>query len=147
MEANSSLRGNYPYDNIFSILAGALADGILEKRELDEILLLFKRLSDPISEYSCDCRIVSLDGKNVCLSGEFDRGSKFDISEELVTFGVTMQSSVTQKTDYLIVGGQGSSAWCAGNYGTKVKKALELQGKGFGIVIIREADFFSSLGS
>jgi len=40
----------------------------------------------------------------------------------------------------------GSSMWCAGNYGTKVKKALELQAKGIPIEIIREADFYNALG-
>ena len=145
MNANSALRGNYPYDNIFNILSMALADGMLEKRELDEMLLLFKKLSDPVNDCSCNHPIVSLDSKSICLSGEFDRGSKSEISEELISRGATIQNTVTQKTDYLIVGGQGSSAWCAGNYGTKVKKALELQGKGIDIVVIRETDFFSFL--
>jgi hypothetical protein len=49
-------------------------------------------------------------------------------------------------THYLIVGGQGSSMWCADNYGTKVKKALELQAKGVTIEIIRESDFYTALG-
>ena len=145
MNANSSLRGNYPYDNIFNILTTALADGVLEKRELDEMLLLFKRLSDPVNDCGCNHSITSLEGKCICLSGEFDRGSKSDISEELISRGATIHNTVTQKTDYLVVGGQGSSAWCAGNYGTKVKKALEFQSKGIGIIVIRETDFFSSL--
>ena len=36
------------------------------------------------------------------------------------------------------MGGSGSSAWSCGNYGNKVKKALELQEKGEPIKIIRE---------
>jgi hypothetical protein len=36
--------------------------------------------------------------------------------------------------------------WCAGNYGTKVKKALELQANGSSIQIIREEDFYNALG-
>ncbi|MHB1153516.1 MAG: 3'-5' exonuclease [Eubacteriales bacterium] len=143
MDANNSLQGNYPYDNIYNILFKALADGILEKQELDEMLPLFKKLYDPVSD--CNCSDILVYGKNVCLSGEFDRGSKSEISKELVSLGATMQNSVTQKTDCLIVGGQGSSAWCTGNYGTKVKKALEMQSKGSEIVIVREADFFNVL--
>ncbi|AFV03272.1 hypothetical protein UNSWDHB_1647 [Dehalobacter sp. UNSWDHB] len=46
----------------------------------------------------------------------------------------------------MVVGGQGSSAWSAGNYGNKVKKALESQANGRLIEIIREADFYTALG-
>ena len=41
----------------------------------------------------------------------------------------------------MIVGGQGSCNWKCGNYGAKIKKALELQDKGSYITIICEADF------
>lgn len=146
MEKNSSLRGNYPYDNIFNIISNALQDGVLEKNELDEMLELFKKLYDPLSNCNCDCSNISLDGKNVCLSGEFDHGSKSVISHGLVALGAIIQDSVTRSTDYLIVGGRGNSAWSAGNYGTKVKKALEMQGMGMRIVILSETDFYKAMG-
>ena len=56
-----------------------------------------------------------------------------------------MQKSITKKTNILVVGGQGSSAWSSGTYGTKIKKALELQSKGIEIQIIREAEFFGAI--
>lgn len=51
-----------------------------------------------------------------------------------------MLKGVSKKCDYVIVGGQGSEAWTTKNYGTKVKKALDLQAKGDDIIIAREAD-------
>lgn len=42
----------------------------------------------------------------------------------------------------LLVGDEGSSAWIAGNYGTKVKKAMSLQEKGIPVTILRESDYF-----
>lgn len=145
MDDNSALKGNYPYDKIYSIIAAALADGILEQSELNDMLRLFKQVTDPVNESSCGCSKLNISGKSICLTGEFDCGSRSEVGEKLISFGADIQAGVTQKTDILIVGGQGSSAWCAGNYGTKVKKALELQEKGIGILLIRELDFFSAL--
>lgn len=145
MDDNAALKGNYPYDKIYSILSGALADGVLSQSELDAMLRLFKQVTDPVGESACHCGALDIRGKNVCLTGEFDCGSKSSVAEKLISLGARICASVSKKTDILLVGGQGSSAWCAGNYGTKVKKALELQEKGFGILIMRESDFFAAL--
>jgi DNA polymerase III epsilon subunit-like protein len=145
MDDNATLKGNYPYDKIYSILAAALADGVLEQSELSEMLRLFKQVTDPVNGSVCDCGKLNINGKSICLTGEFDCGSRSEVGEKLISFGANIHASVTQKTNILIVGGQGSSAWCAGNYGTKVKKALELQDKGIGILLMREPDFYSAL--
>ena len=42
--------------------------------------------------------------------------------------GAICKKAVTKITDYVIVGEFGSEAWCADNYGSKVKSA-ELQEK------------------
>lgn len=83
-----------------------------------------------------------LNGKQICLSGNFICCSKGEISFKLEKMGATVQKNVTSKTDYLIVGGNGSSDWAYDKYGTKVQKALELQEKGKNIKIIGEGDFF-----
>lgn len=145
MDDNAALKGNYPYDKIYSILSAALADGVLEQRELDAMLRLFKQVTDPVSEIACQCGSLDVSGKNICLTGEFDCGGRPEVMEKLISLGANIHAGVTRRTDILIVGGRGSSAWCAGNYGTKVKKALELQGKGVDILIMREADFFAAL--
>ena len=59
--------------------------------------------------------------------------------------GAVLQKGVTKKTNIVLVGDCGSDAWVAGNYGTKVKKAMELQEKGIEISIVREEDFFKEL--
>lgn len=146
MDENESLKGKYPYDKIYATLAAALADSILEQSELDDMLRLFKQVTDPVGECACECEKLDISGKSICLSGEFDHGSKAEISEKLSECGASVCTSVTKKLDILLVGGQGSEAWCAGNYGTKVKKAMELQTKGIGILLMKEADFFAALG-
>lgn len=145
LDDNTVLKGNYPYDKIYTTISAALADGILEKAELDYMLQLFKQITDPVKEIACDYDQLNIIDKSICLTGEFDYGSKADVNELLLSHGAYINKSVTQRTDILLVGGQGSTAWSAGNYGNKVKKALEIQEKGFNILIIRESDFFTTL--
>lgn len=142
LDENVKLKGNFPYDKIFSVLGSVLADGLVDQSELDYMLKLFKQITDPVNEYAIECGIVDVSGKNICLSGVFDCGSKSFVNEKLIEMGAIINKAVTKNTDILLVGGQGSSAWCSGNYGTKVKKALELQEKGIRIIIYREEDFF-----
>lgn len=142
---NSFLNGNFPYDRIYNKMAEVLEDGIITKQEHEELIQLFQAADNPVEASACDCGCLELSGKSICLSGDFDHGTKENISLLLVNKGATVQPSVTKKTDILIVGGQGSSAWSSGNYGTKIKKALELQAKGIDIMIVREADFFNSI--
>ncbi len=146
MNSHSSLRGNYPYDRVYSKLSEVLEDGIITQDEHDELIRLFQSADNPVEANACTCGCTDLVGKNICLSGEFDFGSKENVSALLIAKGAVMQTSVTKKTNILVVGGQGSSAWSSGNYGSKIKKALELQSKGVDIMIIREKDFLSSIG-
>ena len=145
MNDNHYLKGNYPYDRVYMKLEEVLEDGIITRQEHDELLCLFKSVYDPVQAAECSCSSIGLCGKNVCLSGEFESGSKESVSDRLASLGAIMQTSVTKKTNILVVGGHGSSAWSQGNYGTKIKKALELQAKGVEILIIRESDFFSAI--
>lgn len=69
-------------------------------------------------------------------------GSKSKVESILIERGAKIQKSVTSKTNILLVGDEGSSAWIAGNYGTKVKKAMSLQEKGIPVTILRESDYF-----
>lgn len=140
------LDGNYPYDKIFISVSNALIDGILETHEIDYLHDLFKHVFDPVSSVMQISDPIVIINKNIVLTGDFERGHRTDLEIELKTMGAICQSSVNKKTDYVIVGGQGSAAWSAGNYGNKVKKALELQESGSSIQIIREADFYSALG-
>lgn len=145
LNINSFLKGNFPYDRIYNKMTEVLEDGIITQQEHEELIKLFQAADNPVETSACECGCLELTGKNICLSGEFDHGKKEDIAVTLVNKGATVQPSITRKTNILVVGGQGSSAWSSGNYGTKIKKALELQAKGIDIMIVRESDFFNSI--
>lgn len=80
---------------------------------------------------------VDFVGKAFCLSGNFEYGSKKDVEEYICSKGGTIDKSVKKKTDYVVVGAAGSDAYANGNYGTKVKKAMEN-----GITVLKENQLF-----
>lgn len=90
---------------------------------------------------------IDLSGKFVCLTGTFIHGSRSSIQKQLENLGAIILKDISSRIDYLIVGDSGSSDWKFGNYGGKIKKALEYQKKGINIKIISEEDFFSSNNS
>ena len=147
LDKHSSLAGNYPFDRVFSAIEKALDDGYLSQDERDELLVLFKNFSSPVDNRSCETSDFNFSGKIICLSGDFRFGSKKTVEDILAKVGGTCKSSVTKKTSYVIVGSNGSADWTCGNYGTKIKKALELQAQGVEIQIIKEEEltaFFNS---
>lgn len=145
LNTNLGLKGHYPYDQIFKLISTALSDGVLEQHELELMLELFKQINNPVSSLRQECQLLVVTDKTIVLTGEFDRGDRNTLENELALMGATCKKTVTKHTSYVIVGGQGSTAWSAENYGNKVKKALELQDKGAPIQIIRESDFYAAL--
>lgn len=139
LEHNIALRGNFPFDKIITVVEAALADGILGADELQNMMLLFAQITDPLAA-SAHCDSFDISEKTFCLTGEFLKGSRSEVQKLLEQQGGIAAKSVTKKTDYVIVGSQGSDAWSAGNYGSKIKKALELQEKGVLIKIVKESE-------
>lgn len=135
----------YPFADIYRSINMVLEDGIVEDSEIEYLKKLFIVLVNPTSAQTHENETLEIAEKNICLSGDFTHGSKADVGEELAKYGAIITKSVTQKTDYLIVGDLGSQNWRCGNYGNKIKKALELQQKGKGIEIYNENEFFDKM--
>lgn len=87
--------------------------------------------------YSCSVNTCysELNGKSVVLTGKFSIGLKEDVQAIIEEMGATVKTSVSSKTDYLIIGSLGGE-------GNKVLKAEELQLKGKPIKIVKENEFF-----
>ena len=82
----------------------------------------------------------NFDGEVVCLTGDFDYGSKGKVSAYIESHGGTMSSSVTKKTTVVLMGNKGSDAWSHGNYGTKIEKAIERRETRDDIIILKECE-------
>lgn len=140
----SSLKCDYPFNKVFMTIGQALEDGYLDNHEIESMINLFGQIIDPVSN-TCTTNDINIVGKIFCLTGEFTNGRKSFIGAALSRRGGILTDSVTKNTDLLIVGSKGSDAWSAGNYGNKVRKALEMQEKGHPIKIIKEEDIVASL--
>lgn len=59
-------------------------------------------------------------------------------AEYITSKGGLIDKGVKKTTNYLVVGEEGSSRYSNGNYGTKVKKALET-----GVIVLKENQLFN----
>lgn len=136
LEAHSELKGFYPFDKIYEVVEDIMLDGIMDAEEKKLLLGILDAFVNPQTQN------VEIDftGKLVCLSGEFNYGSKSKVEEWLQAKGAEIAKSVTGKLDVLILGEAGSAAWKYGNYGSKYEKACQLNEKGKKIVIVKEGD-------
>lgn len=145
LNANQHLSGNYPFDTIYKAVSEVLEDGIITNEEKAFLLDVLSNFSNPVESYSENIDNIDLTAKQIVLTGDFVNGTKAEIVSKLEMLGAIVKSGVSSKTDYVIVGGYGSDNWACGNYGSKVKKALELQSKGKDVKIIKEEEFFKCL--
>lgn len=145
LDENKNLSGQYPYNNVIKIVDDIIKNEKVEKSVLDDTLIKLKQIINPVS--SCDklLELIDVRNKNICLSGEFNIGSRKDVEAILQNIGAVIQKNVTSKTDYLIVGNLNSPNWKCGTYGNKIKHARELQEKGKEIKIYNETEFFEKL--
>lgn len=136
------LSGFYPYDKIISILIPMLEDNHIDPFEEDELLELIYNLLHPTQKILNEPTEIVYKGNTFCLTGTFTHGTKEDIGSYIEMQGGQMSKSINKKVRYLIVGGEGSSAWSFSTYGGKVKRAMELNENGASIKILDECELF-----
>ena len=145
VEEHRYLSGNYPFDKVFDSLDKVLEDGVISDSECEKLKKIFIEVLDPVKSSVCTESINNIVEKHICLSGEFDYGTKSEFAKLVEDKGGVIDKSVKKATDYIVVGAQGSAAWKAGNYGGKIQKALELNEKGANIEIVEESTFLQML--
>lgn len=80
-------------------------------------------------------------GSNVCITGKLSSMSRNDAMQAIVNLGATPQSSVTKKTDYLIVGSFDFSANMHGEKSSKLERAEALLARQGSSTIVSEGFF------
>lgn len=139
ISSNEHLNGEVSLSKISNMLQSCLEDGWIDTNESRDLIDEFSYYLDPLTT---DDGTVDFVSKNFMLTGDFVHGSKDSVAEYVSEMGGTMLKSVTKSCDYLVVGGRGSDAWSFGNYGNKVKKAMEWRAKGQPIRIISEETLY-----
>lgn len=118
---------------VHEIVKAAL-QGIPEKKQEEEVRSLQNRLEEEISALD-----NKLEGYRFCITGEFPGASRSDIEKLIMLHGGKTTTSVSGKTDFLVVGEYDESY--GPNYiSGKQKKALEMIELGKKIKIISSGD-------
>ena len=136
---NIYLSGHFPFDKLLKIVDEVLEDSVITKEESEYITSVINQLLNPVD--SLRKQVNTVEGKHVCLSGNFAYGEKSAVEAYIVEQGGLIDKSVKKTTDILIVGNNECAAYSNGTYGTKVKKAMEYNEKGCNIAIVKETDF------
>jgi len=134
----------------------ALKDNHLDQEEKEEILQLIKdftgehsgNLDTRLSCNSCFTKpepAVVFSCMNYCLTGRFAFGSRKEVTEEILNQGGWVHDTVTNSTNFLIVGTFASRDWAHGNFGRKIQSALHKIDKGQQLAIISEDHWASYL--
>lgn len=164
INANDFLAGTYPFDEIHGMLCAILADGKITEDERNRLMALFSNILDftsslnlnradfdelrekySISGICAACPDISFAGKIFCFTGESLRAKRAEIADIIDSLGGTLRSSVSAKTDYLIVGNSGNPCWAYACYGRKIEEAVALRQEGAKVVIVNETDFWDAV--
>ncbi len=144
MEEHPELDGKFPYNLIFYALEKILEDNVIEPEELVWICEIFQTCVNPIESLPED-QIIGIKGKLFCLSGIFKIGQPDEIMRMIVQLGGDVKDGIMKKTDYLVIGASSNESVEDGNYGVKIKRAIEWKVKGQPIRIISESDLTKAL--
>ena len=78
------------------------------------------------------------------MTGNFS-GDRKECVADIEARGGTVQSAVSGKTDYLVIGEYASPAWKQSSYGGKIEKAVELKVLGKDVKIVSERTLLENL--
>ena len=145
VEEHIELQGYYPFDRIFDALDEIFKDGKVSPEEIEELKSLLIDFVDPVKSRCCHDSICSITGKHVCITGDFEYGSRENVFSLIEEAGGIVDKNVKKATNFIVVGAKGSENWKTGNYGGKIQKALEMNEKGADIIFVEENDFISSV--
>lgn len=135
----SELANTYPFNKITEVLDKVLEDSVITEEETEYVKSVIGDILNPVEILSK--QVNSVEGKNVCLSGDFKYGPIKDVEEYIISKGGTIDSKLKTTTNILLMGSLKSKRYSNGNYGTKFIKAQEFNAKGYEIQIVKESDF------
>ncbi len=141
VENNTDLEGTYVFDRLYSVLCSVMEKGNPTEDNLQEMIFGLKEIIDPVNSLECKASLVDFEGKHICVTGDFNFGSRYKVIELIEQTGALFDKNVRKTTNILVVGAKGSENWITENYGNKVKKAMEYNNNGACITIMKESDF------
>lgn len=146
----------WPVTVLRKSISDILADGILKGDELkhlekvtssiigNEQLLAFRGSISTTLPIEVTPSIEFRD-KTYCATGRFVYGTRKRIENAIISRGGLTASSITKKTNYLIIGTLSSRDWTHTSFGRKIEKAVHIRDAGVNIQILHEDQFIPAL--
>ncbi|WP_034657852.1 BRCT domain-containing protein [Chelativorans sp. J32] len=125
-----------------------LADGIVDEDEKIELLDTLNRFSNRDFELGETLKSSTLplcnpaphiefEGQRFCFTGTFNYGQRKDCERAVEERG-GVPGSITQKTNYLVIGVYATDSWKHSAFGNKILKAAEFRDAGHPVRIVSE---------
>lgn len=162
LSENEHLNSYYPYDEVRSLVLSIVADKKVDEEERVVLTAFIKQFvelkntetSEKVEQYTTDVNIsgicavdpeIIFENKTFCITGILSRGNRNELQKAIKDKGGIPVNSISQKTDYLIIGDTKNACWTYSCYGRKVEKALDLRKSGHTIVLVHEFDIFDAI--
>jgi hypothetical protein len=155
------LRTCWPYDEVDSLITGVLRDGQIdnnERTQLHHFFGEFVALADNRTIISPQliqggsflglcavCPEMSFEGRRFVFTGASSKYSRMQFRATVERLGGRVSESVSNKTDYLVIGADGNPCWAFACYGRKVEAAVALRKQGARLLLVHEHDFHDAL--
>jgi NAD-dependent DNA ligase len=156
LETNRAARALWPANVLYPRLFSALADGVLDANEEEELLGLILATiggnAPARGEASMSTALpitnpaptVAFDGRTFCFTGKFYSGTR-NWCEAQVAERRGLIGSVTHHLNYLVIGEIGSRDWQHSTHGRKIEKAIDYNTHGCSIAIVAEQHWHAQL--
>ncbi|MDB4616348.1 hypothetical protein OAE33_03010 [Akkermansiaceae bacterium] len=167
VEDHSHLKGTYPFDELESLLMTILADGVVDSEEQKLLRAFFEnfieysfakkvrnessRVRDGLPKkftlpgVCATCPEIEFSGKKFAFTGSSLKGKRSELAGKVIELGGEFSPSLTNQTEFLVIGAAGNPCWAFSCYGRKVEKAVELRKAGKQITIVHESDFWDAV--
>jgi len=160
LSRNAAVAHVYPFNKLIERLRDALADGVLDEEEEAALLHALVGLvgGEAAGEYGSQSASRSSDLPinappptpinylaQFVVTGTFAFGPRVRVIEEITKRGGTVNTAVSKKVSYLIVGDIGSRDWIHSSYGRKIEKAVQFRDEGCPIALVSEGHWASHL--
>lgn len=147
---NPIVADTWPANVLAQRLAAIFEDGVVDEAERRALLDLLSKvtasrpavpggktrtISLPLSDPAPS---LTFSGKTYVLTGEFVFGERARCEEVTRTLGARTVSSVSKKTDFLVIGAIASPHWARGVYGRKIQAGMQLRAEGHPIALVAE---------
>jgi len=149
----------YPGKTVAERVLRIYADGIVtpdERQELNDLLLdLTGETEEHDQPLNLSTRlpfdeptpIILFDGQEHVFTGRMLYGTRRDCEQKVVDRGGRVAKTVTQRTNFVVIGPIASRAWLESTHGRKILRAVELRSEGLPLRIVSEEAWIQAVES